>query len=245
MPSDAEKLRRVEAELAYVREEYETFMSAISHDLSAPLRQIGGFSEIILKNNEDVLDEKTKRHFNFIAIGAEKGKSIIDALREFSHLHRNGRDFAEFNSQEVMEDVLVSLSAWIDQSEAEIDICDLPVMVGDKAQIFKVFFHLLKNSLLYRHEFLDTKISFSCREEGDFWSFTIIDNGIGIPENMDERIFLVLKRAVAPEDYPGHGIGLAIVEKIVHRHGGTVKLLRDMPSQTIFNFNIPKNPVEI
>jgi len=50
---------------------------------------------------------------------------------------------------------------------------------------------------------------------------------------------------VAPEDYPGHGIGLAIVEKIVHRHGGTVKLLRDMPSQTIFNFKIPKNPVEI
>jgi len=159
------KLRRVEQELAYVRAEYEEYCSAISHDFAGPLRAMGGFSEIILSNNEAVFDEKTKRHFDIILNSAKDGKMMLDVTRQFSHLPRSNAPFKDF--------------------------------------------------------------------------------GIGVPKKMDERIFQILKRAVSPKDYPGHGMGLAIAKKIVHRHGGEIQLLRDVSEQTVFSFTLSKAPIAL
>jgi len=245
MSSNLDKGALLQRELAYVRSEYEELMSAISHDLSAPFRQTEGFAQIILKNNETLFDASTKRHFGFIAMGAEKGKATIDALREFSHLNRNNREFVEFDCQGLVQDVLQSLSNWVEQAEAIIDVQELPKITGDKEQIYKVFIHLIKNALLYQDPSQATKITISCDEKDSHWTFRVSDNGIGIPHNMDERIFKILKRAVASDQYPGQGMGLSIAKKILHRHGGSIKLIRDNSNDTIFSFTISKHPIAL
>jgi light-regulated signal transduction histidine kinase (bacteriophytochrome) len=238
-------VRLLEREVANLRSEFEEFMSALSHDLSATFRQTEGFSQIVLKNNQDSFDDKTKRHFGFIQNGVEKGSSILDALREYSHLRRKNAAFLEFDSGDAVTEVLTGLKDWIEQSDAQIDIQGLPSITGDKEQIKLVFFHLLKNALFYRSSLHKPNIVISCGEHPDDWAFSVSDNGIGVPKGMDERIFQVLKRAVVDADYPGRGMGLATAKKIILRHGGTIKLVRDASDLTIFSFTIAKTPIDI
>ena len=245
METSEKTVHLLEREVANLRSEFEEFMSAISHDLSATFRQTEGFSQIILKNNEDAFDEKTKRHFEFIQNGIDKGSSILDALREYAYLRRKNTAFMEFHSGDVVTEVLTGLKNWIEQSGAQIDIQDLPSITGDKEQIKLVFFHLLKNALFYRSSLHKPNIVISCEEQPNDWAFSVSDNGIGVPKGMDERIFQVLKRAVADADYPGRGMGLATAKKIILRHGGEIKLVRDASELTIFSFTIAKNPIDI
>jgi len=171
----------LERQLTNLRSEYQEFMSAISHDLSATFRQTKGFSQI----------------------------------------------------------------SWIESSDAAIKVQKLPKITGDKEQIKIVFFHLLKNALLYRSDSVRPEIIVSCEEQKEHWEFTVSDNGIGVPGNMDERIFQVLKRAVADNDYPGHGMGLATAKKVITRHGGTIALRRDDTALTLMVFTLPKHPIDI
>jgi len=150
MKNSEKTVSLLEREIANQRSEFEEFMSAISHDLSATFRQTEGFAQIVLKNNEHSFDEETKRHFGFIQNGVQKGNSILDALREYAYLRRKNAAFMEFDSRDALNEVLTGLSDWIEQSRAQIDIQDLPRIIGDREQIKLVFFHLLKNALFYR-----------------------------------------------------------------------------------------------
>ena len=235
----------LERQLTNLRSEYQEFVSAISHDLSATFRQTKGFSQIILKDCGGEFDEKTKHHFGFVLDGVDKGKTIIDGLREFSHLSRKNAPFAEFDSQQAIAEVLELFESWIESSDAAIKVQKLPKITGDKEQIKIVFFHLLKNALLYRSNSVRPEIIVSCEEQKEHWEFTVSDNGIGVPGNMDERIFQVLKRAVADNDYPGHGMGLATAKKVITRHGGTIGLRRGDTALTLMAFTIPKHPIDI
>ncbi len=240
-----DRLRLVENELAYVRAEYQEYCSAISHDFSGPLRTMGGFSEIILGNNKGVFDEKTQYHFSIIMRGAKEGKVMLDAVREFSQLERNNSNYVEFDSGALVTSVLETLQELADISRAKIEVESLPVVKGDIDQIGLVFYQLIRNALMYRDPGVATKVSVVSRDWGEYQEFKVVDNGIGVPEKMDERIFQILKRAVSSNDYPGYGMGLAIAKKIVHRHGGKIQLLRDNPGQTVFSFTLPKDPVDI
>jgi len=239
------KLRRVEQELAYVRAEYEEYCSAISHDFAGPLRAMGGFSEIILSNNEAVFDEKTKRHFDIILNSAKDGKMMLDVTRQFSHLPRSNAPFKDFGCEALVASVLLPLIELTGKSDAKVNVEKLPRITGDKEQIRLVFYHLLKNALTYCHPTEVTLINVSALDHDEFVEFQISDNGIGVPKKMDERIFQILKRAVSPKDYPGHGMGLAIAKKIVHRHGGEIQLLRDVSEQTVFSFTLSKAPIAL
>jgi len=245
MKNSEKTVSLLEREIANQRSEFEEFMSAISHDLSATFRQTEGFAQIVLKNNEHSFDEETKRHFGFIQNGVQKGNSILDALREYAYLRRKNAAFMEFDSRDALNEVLTGLSDWIEQSRAQIDIQDLPRIIGDREQIKLVFFHLLKNALFYRSPLHEPNIVISYEERPNDWVFSVSDNGIGVPKGMDERIFQVLKRAVVEAEYPGRGMGLATAKKIILRHNGEIKLIRDASELTIFSFKIAKNPIDI
>lgn len=237
-----QKLKHVERELAFVRAEYQEYLSAISHDFAGPLRTMTGFSEIILSNNERVFDEDTKQLFEFITAAAADGKAMLDDLRQFSRLQRESAEFEAYDSRALVHAALDELTDLQEPSGLDIQVGQLPILYGDKTQMQRVFYELLKNALLYRDKTQDTAISVASYDQENSVEFRVIDNGIGIPENMDTSIFQVMRRAVVPNEYPGRGMGLAIARKIVHRHGGTIQLVRDTPQKTVFSFIVSKIP---
>lgn len=236
-------MKIVERELAFVQAEYQEYLSAISHDFAGPLRTMTGFSEIILSNNERVFDEDTKQLFGFITAAAADGKAMLDDLRQFSRLHRENSEFEAYDSRTLVHAALDELADLQEPSGINIQVDPLPILYGDKTQMQRVFHELLKNALLYRDDNHNTAISVTAYDQEASVEFRVSDNGIGVPENMDTGIFQVMRRAVVPDEYPGRGMGLAIARKIVHRHGGTIQLLRDTPETTVFSFTVSKIPV--
>jgi len=241
----AQKLSLVEKELAFVRAEYEEYLSAISHDFAGPLRTMSGFSEIILSKNEGSFDEDTKHLFGFIMAAAADGKTMLDDLRQFSQLQQETAKFEAYDSQDLVASVLATLTDLSERPGIDIHVGDLPVVMGDKAQMHRAFYEVLKNALQYREPDQDTAITVTSQDHDEWVEFRVGDNGIGVPANMDERVFQVLKRGVVSDDYPGRGMGLPIVRKIIHQHGGTVQLLRGVPEKTVFSFTVSKNPIVI
>lgn len=210
--------------LEELEKEYEEFAYVISHDLTAPFRQIDGMAQIILRRNPDKFDEKTLQYFRFITSGAKTGQEILEALLKFSRLNTKTQPFETVDCNELVAKVIEEFATEIQTSEAQIETTQCPAVLGDKNQIQELFYQLIKNALLYRKLDFSPLIKIGAKKNENAWEFCIQDNGIGIPEKLMNRTFTVLRRAVDEEEYPGFGIGLPIAKKIVQRHGGKIWL---------------------
>lgn len=218
----SKQLERTQQELEKLKHQYQEFVYVVSHDLTGPLRQIEGFTEIIAEKYADQFDEKTKRHINLIINGSSKAKEMLEALLVYSRLSTNQKTFAPFDCNEALDKAKEKLSDLIESSDAEILCHQLPNVTADANQISMLFCHLLRNSLLYQPAGNQPKISFEVSEKEKLWQFAISDNGIGIPERVRERAFTILRRGVADKQYPGLGMGLAFARRIVQNHGGEI-----------------------
>ncbi len=239
MGKTEEQLARVKAELEELREEYQEFTYKVSHDLSAPFRQIHGFSEILAKKYADNFDEKAQKHFKLILRGAKLGENILSGLLEYSRLNTRSDDFLETDCNEIVKQVQDSLSGLISNSDAQILCEKLPIIFADKKQIYQLFYHIIENSLIYQKEGNRPEISITIRNLAESFCFNIEDNGIGIKEAHRQDIFKILTRDVVASEYPGLGMGLAFAKKIVHRHGGRI-MAGEKDGRTLIQFTIPK-----
>lgn len=234
------ELTAVKQELAALKAEYQEFVYITSHDLSAPLRQVEGFAEIIVSKHGDSFDDKTKRHFALISDGVTQAKSILDALTNYSRLNTRAQPFVLSDSNEIVGQALSSLSSLIADTEAEIICADLPTIMSDKEQIKLLFECVIENALTYQLPDNKPIITLSAKEDNDFWYFCISDNGIGVPENLTEKIFKILRRGVSNKKYPGLGMGLAIAKKILQRHNGDISVALNNEKGANFTFTIAK-----
>ena len=116
----------------------------------------------------------------------------------------------------------------------------MPEVNADAGQLTKLFFHLVQNALRYQPENSTPIIKVRSQQVGDFWEFTVKDNGIGIRETLQPEIFTILRRAVPPDDYPGIGMGLALASKIVKRHGGRIWAKSELGQGTTVHFTLPR-----
>ena len=237
----ANELEKVKQELAALKAEYEEFVYIISHDLSAPLRQIEGFADIIESNHSDSFDEKTKRHFALIHSGATQATQILTALTNYSRLNTRAQPFALMDCNEIVAQVLAELSPLIAEMGASINCVELPSIIGDSEQIKLLFACLIENALIYQLPGNKPVIFISAKDDNNFWQFSINDNGIGVPENLTEKIFKVLRRGVSSKKYPGLGMGLAIAQKILQKHLGDISLNVDTNTGSTFTFKIAKD----
>lgn len=249
MLSTEEELQRTQLELENLKAEYQEFAYIISHDLSAPFRATGGFAKIIADNNTD-LDEKTKKHLNFIIKGADEGSAMVDALLTFSRINTIPQMLVDIDLNTVCTEVTESLDHLIKATNAQIHINELPTMNVDWQQISQVFHQLLKNALMYHESSINTEtspkidtppeITISAIEKENHTEFCIKDNGMGIKERDVEKIFKVLRRAVANSEYPGVGMGLAITKKILQHHKGTIWVETEEGVGSAFYFTVAK-----
>lgn len=235
------ELKRARQELAALKIEYDEFVYIVSHDLSAPLRQIEGFSEIIVSRHADSFDEKTKRHLALIQGGSNQAKSILEAIRSYSHLNTMTQPFVLLDLNKIVSDTKVKLLAMFDEVSASITCNNLPEIIGDPKKITLLFECLIHNALTYQPQKQHCNINITAVEQTNDWQFCITDNGIGVDEKVQKKIFKVLKRGVSDKKFPGLGMGLAIVNKILQQHKGRIWLESNNNGGSAFYFTIPKH----
>jgi PAS domain S-box-containing protein len=224
-------------ELERSNHELESFAYITSHDLQEPLRTIASFTQLMERRYKGQFDSDADEFMDYIVIAAVRMKAMIQGLLEYSRVGKD-EELEEFNVEEALNQTLSNMHSSIDECNADITYENLPVIVADKKQIARVFQNLIGNALKFRREGIQPKIHISARKE-DEYIFSVRDNGIGIEPQYMGRIFDVFKRLHTIDEYQGTGIGLAVVKRIIERHGGRIWVESKLGKGSIFYFTIP------
>ncbi len=221
--------------------ELERFAYAVAHDLQAPLRHIGAFTEIIAEKLRDPLHYEDEGELDIIFRSSERMQALIRDLLAYSRVGESNLRVETFSPADAVQDALDVFAAEVRELGAKVTIGDLPETIdADRGQFTQVCQNLVGNALKYRSAERRTEVEVSGSEDPATWHFAVSDNGIGIPAKQYERIFKVFQRLHAEGDYQGTGIGLAICEKIVRAHRGRIWVESEEGRGSAFRFYIPK-----
>ncbi len=234
-----QNMREYAESLKRSNEDLEWFAYISSHDLQEPLRAISGFAELLEKRYQGRIDERADRYIKFIVDGAKQMDQVIQDLLAYSRVQTRARVFGPIDANRAFDQAILNLHASMQAKRAVVTKDPLPEIVADGIQITQVFQNLVGNALKFQKPDARPRIHVSAAREGDAWTFSVRDNGIGIDPRHRERIFLIFQRLHAKGEYEGTGIGLAIVKRIVERHGGTVGVESEPGAGSTFYFTIP------
>ena len=238
-------LERQAAELARSNADLEQFAYVASHDLQEPLRKVSGFCQLLQKRYGGQLDERADEYIRYAVDGAKRMQDLINDLLAFSRLGRTTAAFAPVDLQAVVDDVVRVLDDAIAGAGAEVTVGDLPVVQGDRRLLGAAFQNLIGNALKFRSEdapIVGVSASLDGSTDDGEWIVTVSDNGIGIDPDYGDQIFVIFKRLHGRTEYPGTGIGLALVKKIVEYHGGRVWLDPTPDTGSTFKLALPPSP---
>jgi PAS domain S-box-containing protein len=233
---DVTERKKTERALQEAIAELESFAYSISHDLRTPLRAIDGFSQALVEDFSDILPGEAREHLGFIREGARRMTALIDDLLSFSRLSRQPLRAQPVEMTDLVESVLKDLRS---AGPADVTVHPLPVCSGDPALLRQVWVNLLGNALKYSKVREAPRIEVGGEVEGDLASYYVKDNGIGFDMQFVDKLFRVFQRLHTPDQYEGTGVGLAIVERIVRRHGGRVRASGELGKGATFGFSLP------
>ncbi len=234
-----EGLRRSMISLKRSNEDLERFAYVSSHDLQEPLRTIVTFSQLLERRYKGQMGPEADEFIGFIVDAGKRMQALINDLLEFSRVATRGGPPAETESEAVLEHALAALASTIAESGAAISHGPLPAVLADPTQLQQIFANLISNAIKFRREGVPPDIRISARWDDGMWEFAVADNGIGIEPQYQEKIFVIFQRLHGREKYPGTGIGLAIVKRIVERHGGRVWVESEPGKGSTFYFTLP------
>jgi PAS domain S-box-containing protein len=238
--------RRVEertAQLADANRELESFAYSVSHDLRAPLRQIGSYTELIRKElPADLVSGVLERYLGFLSEGAERAQTLVRDVLEFSRVSGAGLQPQRVSTAQLVAEVQRMLPVDGRQSPVQWEIGDLPEVTADRTLLRLVFQNLLENALNFTERKPETVIRVLHTEQGGEHVFSIEDNGIGFDPSQSHRLFQLFQR-LHGQDHRGSGIGLANVARIVKRHGGRVWAEGKPGEGATFYFTLPLESV--
>jgi PAS domain S-box-containing protein len=231
----------IEQELRRANADLEQFAYTASHDLQEPIRNISVYAEIIGKRYGDAFDAKGKQFLDFIASGARRMEALVrDLLTYTQSVNADPEGDGEASATDALNKALDNLSEAIRESRAEILRKGLPTLPVRQVQLEQLFQNLLGNAIKYRRPAETPRIQIGAERVGEYWQFSVQDNGIGIPPEFKERVFGLFKRLHNDATYSGTGIGLAICQKIVERNGGRIWVTSDGPGTgSTFFFTLP------
>jgi len=221
--------------------ELEAFSYSVSHDLRAPLRHIGGFVDLLIKNSSSQLDETGLRYLNIISESTHEMGDLIDALLTFSRLSRTELRLTKINSKKMVNHVIESFSDELAGRNVEINISELPDMMGDEILIKQVWVNLISNAIKYSRNKEKAIIDIGGKIENDKMVYSISDNGAGFDMKFADKLFGVFQRLHKARDFEGIGIGLANVNRIIVRHGGKCWADSEVDKGATFFFSVPNN----
>ncbi len=233
-------LREAHEELKRSNAELEQFAYVASHDLQEPLRMVSSYTQLLMRRYGDKLDGDAKEFTAFIVDGATRMKQLIEDLLAYSRVGTRDKNFKPVGAESPLERALANLRAALQDSGATVTRDKLPTVHCDEVQLAQLFQNLIGNALKFRKPDAAPAVHVGAADHGEEWEFTVRDNGIGIEPQYFERIFMVFQRLHNKGEYPGTGIGLAIVKKVVERHGGRIWVQSQPGSGATFHFTMPK-----
>ncbi|GAB4490428.1 MAG: hypothetical protein OHK006_23270 [Thermodesulfovibrionales bacterium] len=231
-------MENANAELEHANQELESFAYSVSHDLRAPLRNIDGFSKILIDEFGATLDDRAKHYLNRVRNGTAKMSMLIDDILMFSRIGRTEMQFRVVRCAELVKSVIEYYAAEIEKRGVQINIGDLPSVNCDPTLMQSLLLNLISNALKYTRNVAEPKVWIGY--EPAMHALFVRDNGIGFEMKYHDKIFQVFQRLQLPEDYEGTGIGLAIVKRIAERHHWRVSAQAEPDKGAVFYVEIPE-----
>jgi light-regulated signal transduction histidine kinase (bacteriophytochrome) len=239
--SAQEELAKRAAELEAANKELEAFTYSVSHDLRAPLRHVLGYAELLQKQSFSILDDKARRYMAMILEASKRMGSLIDDLLGFSRIGRAEARKTTVNLDQLVREVIVELGQDTKDRNIAWTIGALPVCYGDRSMLKLVLANLLSNAVKFTRTRAPAKIEIGCAAGKDNQvEVFVTDNGAGFEMQYVNKLFGVFQRLHRAEEFEGTGIGLATVQRIIHRHGGTVRAEGAVDQGATFYFSLPR-----
>jgi PAS domain S-box-containing protein len=230
-------------DLEATNRELEAFTYSVSHDLRAPLRAMDGFSEAVLEDYGSLLPEEGRRDLQTIRQAAQRMGRLIDDLLAFSRLSRAPLKKQDIDMTALVRDVLKELAPLREGRKIEVRLADLPACTGSPSMLEQVWVNLIANAFKYTRRREEAVVEIGCRVEAGENVYFVRDNGAGFDMKYAHKLFAVFQRLHGAEEFEGTGAGLAIVQRIVQRHGGRVWVEAAVDSGATFYFTLEDRPV--
>ena len=235
----SEELTLANDELKKAQEELEAFSYSVSHDLRAPIRAINGYTQILVEDHIDAIDEDGKNVLNAIIKNSNKMGVLIDDLLAFSKLGRKQVASMNINMETLVKNVINDMTIEKGENTPIFEIDALAPANGDPSLIKQVWINLISNAIKYSKYKSETRIKITSTSKNDKIIYSIKDWGAGFDMEYYDKLFGVFQRLHSQEEFSGTGIGLAIVQKIVNRHYGTVWAESKLDAGAKFYFSLP------
>jgi PAS domain S-box-containing protein len=219
--------------------ELEAFSYSVSHDLRAPLRHINGFVDLMNNQFREDLPDKANHYLNVISDSAKQMGILIDELLQFSKIGRQELRLGTMDMNAVVQEVLEMLKPETENRKISWNVAELPQVFGDYSMLRQVWMNLLENAVKYTRYNDESEIEIGFTREPDHWVFFVRDNGTGFDMQYAQKLFGVFQRLHSSTKFEGTGIGLANVQRIVHKHGGRVWAEAQTDKGATFYFTIP------
>jgi len=228
------------AQLQATNRELESFTYSVSHDLRAPLRAINGYTSILVEDYQPILDVEGQRVCNVVLDETRHMGELIDDLLTFSRLGRAQVQLAHINMMTLVESVFQGLTTPEDRARIDFRLDALPATTGDPSLIRQVWMNLLSNAIKFTSKRARAVIQVGGKQDASETIYSVRDNGVGFDMQYADKLFLVFQRLHSKKEFEGTGVGLAIVQNIVHRHGGRVWAESTIDQGATFYFTLPR-----
>ena len=235
-----EEIARQNEQLTEVNEDLKQFAYVASHDLKEPLRMIGSYTQLIGKIYQKDADEETLSYFSYVSGGVKRMNNLLDALLQYATIGRSEEELTDVNLSDIVDICNLHLRVKIQENEAIVEHIQLPIVKANRMRMMQLFQNMISNAIKFKKPDTTPVVTIKSEEREEDYLISIQDNGIGIPEEFKERIFVIFQRLHTKQSYEGTGIGLAICHKIIKRLGGSIWVESTQGEGTCFYFTIPK-----
>jgi light-regulated signal transduction histidine kinase (bacteriophytochrome) len=226
-------------------QELQQFAYVASHDLQEPLRMVASFLQLLNQRYSKDLSPEAKEYISFAVDGAVRMKQIIEDLLQYSRLETSRRTLAPVDMALAFDSAMLNLRGAITDSGAVVECqSNLGLGIADQGQMVRLLQNLIGNAIKYRHAERTPRVVVSAKQDDEWWTITISDNGLGISDEYYERIFLIFQRLHSNREFVGTGIGLAICKRIVEHWGGKIWVTSIVGEGSAFHFTLRRADVD-
>jgi light-regulated signal transduction histidine kinase (bacteriophytochrome) len=234
------EVRSRQDDLLRANSDLEQFAHSASHDLKEPLRNIRIFNELVVKDYGHILDPRGAEFLNIVGTSALRMENLLADLLAYTQTSSIPDERVELTDPRgALDAALGNLRAALQEASAKVIVEDLPAVRMRESHLQQLFQNIIGNALKYRRDGCAPRVSIESTRSGEFWLYSVADNGIGIAAEHRERIFGIFQRLHTNGEYSGTGMGLAICQRIVERYGGRIWVESEPGQGTKFLFTIP------